>query len=134
MAVPVRLYRFKRSTASLATTGLTVPIVTAGTKKTRVTMNRTRAGQLSAIVTGPSSSLDSETAFLRIDSPGPPNAAAASQSGWVSSMSTPSVMTDAARKSQLACFSSFTKSAILPPRKLPRLSPASKTPMTLVQP
>ena len=44
------------------------------------------------------------------------------------------VRIEAARKSQLACFSFLTKSAILPPRKLPKERPASRTPMTLVQP
>ena len=43
-----------RSTASLATTGLTVPIDSAGRKKTSVTTNRIRYGQFSEIDTGPS--------------------------------------------------------------------------------
>ena len=57
IAVPVRWSFFSRSTASLATTGLTVPMVTAGRKKTSVTRNRIRYGQESAIDTGPNSSL-----------------------------------------------------------------------------
>ena len=36
--------------------------------------------------------------------------------------------------SQLACFSSRMPLASRPPAQLPRLSPASSTPMTLVQP
>jgi hypothetical protein len=45
-----------------------------------------------------------------------------------------SVRTEATRKSQLACFSRCTRSAIFPPRRLPRLSPPSRTPMMLVHP
>ena len=56
------------------------------------------------------------------------------QWGGVSSTRIESVKIEATRNSQLACFSLRMKSATLPPRRLPRLRPASITAMTLDQP
>ena len=81
------------------------------------------------------SSVDIVIAWLRSDLP--PLVAEHGRrepGGLVSAMRMRKVRIDAARNSQLACFSSLMKSAILPPRKLPKDKPASKTPMTLVQP
>ena len=49
----------------MATTGLTVPIVTAGRKKTSVTTNRIRNGQLSEIVTRPDFQLRERVGLLQ---------------------------------------------------------------------
>ena len=65
IAVPVRLNFFSRSTASLATTGLTVPMVTAGRKKTSVTTNKIRNGQLSEIWIVPASDSRERVGLLK---------------------------------------------------------------------
>ena len=86
-----------------------------------MTTNRIRYGQLSGKgrTTGQRQWV-SEIAWLSTDLPlAPPRAWSANHLGWVSSRMIVRVRIEAARNSQLACFSFLTKSAIFPPRKLP---------------